>query len=489
MGQRDRAALRRRRERIRPDRRSLGDGARRIALTGIERQCGCGQVADDLGIDGDIAPCVERQRRRRRPADDRIDENVAVAAAVDGAETRIARAVGIVGEQRDVGGRQRARDLTGGRRVDGEIIGVDQPVPGLARHRTRIDPAREVEIAPGRGLDKATAAARRAAARQRRAPKIERALSENDHVAAAARRSLRRCVDRRAAFDRDVFRRRQPHAPAAHLGPGRADEAAVAGKRIDVAARRAQFRRSRRDAARIGDVTARALDEDTPVAARRLQHHAGAGGETGGAARRQRAAVRRDVPDQHRVAARLYAARVGDARQRGADERRRAARHEAAGVERTGGPNETSASDDLSGCVDDDAGRIDQVKRPGGAQLPGNRRRITAEHTVEGGPAAVVELDGPARADREALPVDDRPGRALVDRQLIAGWKADAGRPRNHLPAGRQLHRLGVRRAGNGEREHGARPFQATADRQPVHEGSFHPSRYWGESRAARAAA
>ena len=191
MGQRDRAALRRRRERIRPDRRSLGDGARRIALPGIEHQRRCGQVADNLRIDGDVAPCVERQRRRRRPADDRIDENVAVAAAVDGAETRIARAVGIVGEQRDVGGRQRGRDQTGGRRIDGEVIGVDQPVPGLARHRTRIDPAREVEIAPGRGLDKAAVAARRAAARQRRAPKIERALGENDHVAAAARRGLR----------------------------------------------------------------------------------------------------------------------------------------------------------------------------------------------------------------------------------------------------------------------------------------------------------
>ena len=71
--------------------------------------------------------------------------------------------------------------------------------------------------------------------------------------------------------------------------------------------------------------------------------------------------------------------------------------------------------------------RIDQVEAAGRGERTENRRRVAARDTVERRARAVIELDGVAVADREAMPVDhaaSRRGR-LMDGQDAAIAGAD----------------------------------------------------------------
>ncbi len=80
-----------------------------------------------------------------------------------------------------------------------------------------------------------------------------------------------------------------------------------------------------------------------------------------------------------------------------------------------------------TGRGDGDAVRVDEVDLPVGVDLAGDGRGRRPGHPVEErrGGRGLADVDAAARADGEALPVDDRGRRRLLDRHLGGRGRGD----------------------------------------------------------------
>ena len=114
------------------------------------------------------------------------------------------------------------------------------------------------------------------------------------------------------------------------------------------------------------------------------------------------------------------------------------ARHEVLVADAVGGGNQ-AADIDHAAAAKEHAVAVADDDLAGGGDAAQDGAGLGAEHAVEGGRAAagLVEVHMGTRTDVEALPVDHRALRALVDHHVGAAG-ADAGLTRRHLAAGGQ---------------------------------------------------
>ena len=429
-----------------------------------QRQPGIGAARGDIGGDHDIAFRVERQPRVRIPADRITHEDVAIARGCAGDALDLDIGAGQLARK------QRARDIAAARR-DHIILRVDQPCPRRAARAQRGDPrAIGDRHLARRGFDKAARAARR----RRVEPYIARdhgmrGIRRADQDRAARTRAVARDEIAPRNSDRAVGARGQEDLAIAGADSGRADDPAhIARQRVDAAAIGAQFGGRGFDDAAGGDAARGVAQEhlETPAIGRLIgEHDLRAAEQRRGAARcGDRPVIFNGQRGEHDIAAqRPDPPKIDHRAPRGAGQHRRAARHEGGIGQIERRRDEAAADIDRAILADDHAIGVEQPDRSGRAQPPVDRRDAGAGHAVERGARAIVDMHAATRADRKAVPVDDRARRALRDAEPAGRCGADHGLARNHAPAIGQYRRL---RKGGGRPDQ--RPHQHRTGEQAL---------------------
>ena len=356
------------------------------------------------------------------------------------------------------------RTDTAFRALDRDVDRIDHPLTATADLRG----AHHCQLPGTRGLHNAA----RAAAAERRDLAVDAGILCNkaDPPAIDAIGG-----DRRSWIGAHRLRRRQEDPAAIALHAAGIDHAAVGHQ----AARQADAAGFRQDLPEVGDIPGGARDLDPHARRSGIgQLDALAGGENDLAARRRdHAAVLNAGSNQVDVAAlrRRDAAVVANVTSLGRRTEIQSAGQEIGVTHRQCAGDETGDIDSRS-RPHHDAGRIDEPYLAVCRKGPQQCRRIVAHDPVQrcGARARLHEIDAGGGADIEAVPVQDRPVRALRDRQAVAAL-ADAGLPGCHHGAARQR----IRRQPCGQCRHAQQ--QEGSRRQRLQRAHQHAAQQMGD--------
>ena len=456
---------------------AAGQGHRRRGRQGAARAQGqaAGSAVGDGGVDRQAVVGGQGQGVGRGPVDRRGHRQIAGSGRLDAGARGHARGADRArgGLQGDVGGGQGRLDRRGGRGVDGQVGGIQQP---MAAGGVDLGRAERQGMAGGLHL----AAAARAAGPDHRAvgdgrgvrqaglgrgdahqhltalgparvqrPRDQGAFGPGDHDLAARAVGV---AGRHGARGLDgAVGRAQPYLAADGGGSRGLDQALpVAGQGVDVAARRRQGRGGGADLAVLGHVAGR----------RDVRRHIDfVGGDQAGRAvgRLDRAAVAHRAADHHHIALLGdHRTQVGDVAEAVARSGHAGPGHELAVGNVAGGQDGRAARHHLAVGSDHHALRVDQIQGAGGGEPAVDLRRLAAGDPVQRRARAVVDRHCAAGADGEILPVDDAARAELIDRQAGQAIESDRPGARGELAALRQ-HGGGLDRHGRAQADEGRR--------------------------------